>query len=143
MQGFSVLNSGLHTFCVGRDQKKFTIHSGVVRGLSSYFNSVAYNNSGGEPLSDNDLAWATPIRVSWEDIEPETFLIFSQFAYTRDYDVPDAGSDPRTSGDQALRDEDREFAREKFAAFSVPKRSVRHWANEVTKREKQRSANET
>ncbi|EMR69876.1 hypothetical protein UCREL1_3095 [Eutypa lata UCREL1] len=109
-----VVESELFTFCIGPEQEKFTIHSGAVLGLSSYFRSII----------NSQARQAEAQRICWVHIDKETFLIFSQFAYTGDYAVPDIVAWPDHWGDASPQTEGLQAALERFAAFSDPKHSL-------------------
>ena len=64
---------------VGVSRKVFTIHSAVLEPLSRYF----------VVLINGPFLEAQEGIVEWPDIEEETFIAFSQFAYDGDYMPPD------------------------------------------------------
>ncbi|RYP75610.1 hypothetical protein DL771_002310 [Monosporascus sp. 5C6A] len=83
-QWTKTVDSGLFTFVVGPEGKEFTIHSGAVLHLSPYF----------ETLINGSMKEAQDRRVIWDDIDEETFVTFSQFAYAGHYDTPDHPTSP-------------------------------------------------
>ncbi|RYP27029.1 hypothetical protein DL768_011366 [Monosporascus sp. mg162] len=83
-QWAKTVNSDHFTFVVGPEGKEFTIHSGAVLHLSPYF----------EALINGPMKEARDRRVVWDDIDEETFIAFSQFAYAGYYDTPEHPASP-------------------------------------------------
>ncbi|RYP32633.1 hypothetical protein DL767_005138 [Monosporascus sp. MG133] len=83
-QWAKTVDSDLFTFVVGPEEKEFTIHSGAVLHLSPYF----------ETLINGSMKEAQDRRVLWDDIDEETFVTFSQFAYMGHYDTPEHPTSP-------------------------------------------------
>lgn len=75
----SIASSPPFTFVVGPEHKEYTIHSALVAQQSPVLNA----------LVNGQMKEAIERRVIWEDIDEETFIRFSQFAYTGDYDKKD------------------------------------------------------
>lgn len=117
------MNSLLFEFCVGPEKKNFTIHSGALLPLSPYFVS----------LINGEMREAQERRVVWDDIDEQTFLIFSQFAYRGDYKVPESPPDypkPREDEDITIK-----RARLRFAHFWYSKKTVNDWSRDCAGRD--------
>ncbi|KAH6876842.1 hypothetical protein B0T10DRAFT_584842 [Thelonectria olida] len=71
----SILSSDFFKFLVGCDKRQFLIHSAV----------VACQSQALDKLINGDLREASERCVRWPDVDPETFVRFSQYAYTGDY----------------------------------------------------------
>ncbi|RYO73895.1 hypothetical protein DL766_009243 [Monosporascus sp. MC13-8B] len=74
----------LFTFVVGPEAKEFIVHSGAVPHLSPYFDA----------LIDGPMKEAGGRRVVWDDIDEETFITCSHFAYAGHYATPDQPTSP-------------------------------------------------
>ncbi|KAM0811643.1 putative BTB domain-containing protein [Seiridium cardinale] len=70
-----VIQSDLVTFVVGPEKEEFKISPVLLIKLAPQF----------EKLINGGTAEARKRRVVWEDVEINTFLLFSKFAYTGDY----------------------------------------------------------
>lgn len=79
---FSVLKSQLIRFIVGSEKKQFTIHSAVLTKLSTERDSMAIMQT-----LENKGEGNTSITL--EDVDVDTFIRFSEFAYTGDYTTAD------------------------------------------------------
>ncbi|KAK2594625.1 hypothetical protein QQS21_007662 [Conoideocrella luteorostrata] len=87
----SITSSPLFTFLVGPDQKEHTIHSALVAHQSKALNA----------LVNGHMKEATERRVVWKETSEDTFIRFSQYAYTGSYDEaePHKREDEETSPD--------------------------------------------
>lgn len=75
----SIVDSRILRFSVGPEKKVFLVHSGAVLALSPYFEKLIHE----EKKEANGL-----LLVKWNDIEEATFRMFSEFAYTGNYNAP-------------------------------------------------------
>ncbi|KIH93604.1 hypothetical protein SPBR_04392 [Sporothrix brasiliensis 5110] len=74
-----IVSSALLTFAVGPGRKEFTIHFALV---------AAQSRSLGR-LVNGHMLEASECRVEWSGTDETTFVHFSQFAYTGDYNGPE------------------------------------------------------
>ncbi|KAJ4336139.1 hypothetical protein N0V87_005575 [Didymella glomerata] len=77
-----LVQSDLFTFLVGEDKRRFVVHSKAVAGTSPVFDRLV---NGGLKESQDRIAEV-------DDIDPETFTRFLEYAYRRDYTVPSSPS---------------------------------------------------
>lgn len=77
---YSILISKPFKFIVGPEKQEFTLHAEVISRLSTSLNTLI---NGGMKEAAEGVA-------VWEDIDAETFIRLSKFAYTGDYDPPRA-----------------------------------------------------
>lgn len=87
--GTRIVSSGFFKFVVGPGKREFFIHSAL----------VAFQSPSLKVLVDGRMQEAIDQRVEWGETDEMTFVLFSQFAYTGNYD----GQEQRPS--QPLRDE--------------------------------------
>ncbi|KAI1489248.1 hypothetical protein F5X96DRAFT_684202 [Biscogniauxia mediterranea] len=96
-----ILRSPPLDFLVGPERKRFSIHSGALQSLSTRLDSHIFflemSESRGEPTQP----------IDWPTVDVDTFLRFSQFVYTGDYDVPAPTS---SSSSAAAQNEDEHSA---------------------------------
>ncbi|KAK7957986.1 hypothetical protein PG988_012834 [Apiospora saccharicola] len=71
----AILKSRPITFVVGANKTEFTAHAGVLTRVSDPI----------EVLLDGHMKEAKEGRVTWDDVDDETFVRFIQWAYTEDY----------------------------------------------------------
>ncbi|KAG6176275.1 hypothetical protein E4U27_005335 [Claviceps purpurea] len=79
-------------FLVGPEKKPFIIHSELVASLSPVL----------ERLVKGELKEAQEGSVVWEHVDVQTFIRFSQYAYTRTYEYP--AFRPRSQPKASLKD---------------------------------------
>ncbi|PYH99218.1 hypothetical protein BO71DRAFT_415707 [Aspergillus ellipticus CBS 707.79] len=72
------LSSSLFTFVVGQERKEITVHSRSLANLSSSLNN----------LMNGKMQEANRRRADWSGVEGMTFVLLSEYAYTRDYTPP-------------------------------------------------------
>jgi hypothetical protein len=72
----SIISSKPFRFSVGLHKREFTIHSAVVAHQSTALSS----------LVNGEMKEARDFHVTWESVDEETFIHFSQYTYTGDYD---------------------------------------------------------
>ncbi|KAJ4413045.1 hypothetical protein N0V91_000019 [Didymella pomorum] len=82
-----IIQSGMFTFLVGEEKRPFVVHSKAIAGTSPVFDRLV---NGGLKESQDRVA-------EIEDIDPETFTRFLEYAYRRDYTVPFSLCAPMTS----------------------------------------------
>jgi hypothetical protein len=71
----SIVSSGVFRFIVGPKKKEFSLHSDL----------VAHQSRALDILINGDMNEARERCASWEDVDEQTFIRFSQFIYTGDY----------------------------------------------------------
>ncbi|KAI0598357.1 hypothetical protein F4775DRAFT_180905 [Biscogniauxia sp. FL1348] len=117
-----ILRSPPLDFLVGPERKRFSIHSGALQSLSTlldtHISSFEMSQSTGEPTQP----------IDWPTVDVATFLRFSQFVYTGDYNVPM----PSSSSSAATRNEDENSggsaqARSTFNRRVGPYHSLDSW----------------
>jgi hypothetical protein len=85
----AIVNSDVYTFIIGPEQKEYTaVHSAVISQISGPF--AAMFRSG--------MKESTEKRVVLDDVDPATFGLFLEYAYTKSYHPPAAvfNKDPDT-----------------------------------------------
>ena len=80
----SIIQSDMFTFLVGEEKSSFVVHSKAIAGTSPVFDRLV---NGGLKESQDRVA-------EIEDIDPETFTRFLEYAYRRDYTVPSSPYTP-------------------------------------------------
>ncbi|KAJ4383893.1 hypothetical protein N0V86_000736 [Didymella sp. IMI 355093] len=80
------IQSDLFTFHVGEEKRRFVVHSKVVADTSPVFDRLVH---GGLKESQDRCA-------EIEDVDPETFIRFLEYAYRRDYTDPSSSQAPTT-----------------------------------------------
>ena len=125
-QDDSVMDSKLFRFVVGPNERVFTVHSGALLPLGRYFQALI----GGEMKESHEG------QVEWDDIDEDTFMAFSQYAYMSDYSTPDTASSSSESEESRDVDDDEDFAiqicREMFASSKIFRGSLRMWYKSIT-----------
>jgi hypothetical protein len=84
--GYSFIQSDLFTFHVGEEKRRFVVHAKAVADTSPVFDRLVH---GGLKESQDRCA-------EIEDVDPETFICFLEYAYRRDYTVPLSSQAPAT-----------------------------------------------
>ncbi|KAF1934081.1 uncharacterized protein M421DRAFT_112372 [Didymella exigua CBS 183.55] len=102
------VQSDLFTFHVGEEKRRFVVHSKAVVGTSSFFDRLV--NGGLKESHDRS--------AEIEDVDPETFTRFLEYAYRRDYTVP---SSPEAS---IAPVEKANSSKINLAAFQYPENSI-------------------
>ena len=74
---FRVINSPLIEFLVGDEKESFFLHRKVVASLSPALRALVTGN----------MKEAQERQVVWPDVQVETFVLFAQFAYTKDFTI--------------------------------------------------------
>lgn len=81
-----LIQSDLFTFLIGEEKSRFVVHSKAISDTSPVFDCLV--NGGLKECHD---------RVAEiEDVDPETFTRFLEYAYRRDYTVPSSSYTPAT-----------------------------------------------
>lgn len=96
----SILSSKVFTFLVGEEKQPFTVHSAVLAQSSKVI----------DVLLNGKMKEAVEGVVEWPDMDVQTFLRLTQWAYTGTYDVPEPNIIPpdsniATEGDSKPADE--------------------------------------
>ncbi|PSN58889.1 hypothetical protein BS50DRAFT_443563, partial [Corynespora cassiicola Philippines] len=73
-----LIQSSLFTFCIGEEKKHFVVHSEAVATTSEYFHVLVNGN----------MVEAKTRSAEFQDVKPEDFMRFLEYAYRRDYTVP-------------------------------------------------------
>ncbi|OAL06185.1 hypothetical protein IQ06DRAFT_343418 [Phaeosphaeriaceae sp. SRC1lsM3a] len=74
----ALIQSDLFTFKVGEERKPFSVHSSAIAATSEPFRALV---QGGMSESETRSA-------ELQDVEPDDFVRFLEYAYRRDYTVP-------------------------------------------------------
>ncbi|KAE8308279.1 hypothetical protein BDV41DRAFT_581563 [Aspergillus transmontanensis] len=72
------ISSPLFTFSVGPNKKDFIVHSGPLADLSPALHT----------LMNGEMLEAKVRRVEWPDVDEDTFVRLTEYAYLRDYTPP-------------------------------------------------------
>ncbi|KAE8423583.1 hypothetical protein BDV36DRAFT_279106 [Aspergillus pseudocaelatus] len=72
------ISSPLFTFSVGPNRKDLIVHSGPLADLSPTLHT----------LMNGEMIEAKVRRVEWPDVDEDTFVRFTEYAYLRDYTPP-------------------------------------------------------
>lgn len=75
---YRIIQSDLFTFCIGPEKKPFVVHSKAIAETSPYF----------DRLVNGGLNEAQVRSAELEDVDPETFVRFLEYAYRRNYTTP-------------------------------------------------------
>jgi hypothetical protein len=73
-----VIRSPEFHFLIGHDQRKLTIHAGLVRNLSAPLDA----------LMNGSMKEAVCRTATIDDVEEDTFIAFREFAYRGEYNTP-------------------------------------------------------
>ncbi|KAL7942926.1 hypothetical protein V8C42DRAFT_330768 [Trichoderma barbatum] len=103
----SITSSPHFTFLVGPDHKEHTIHSALVAHQSKALNT----------LINGQMKEATERRVIWEEIDEETFIRFSQYLYTGNYDE----TEPKKREADAVTPSQAEYVKAVVTERSIPR----------------------
>ncbi|CAG9981505.1 unnamed protein product [Clonostachys byssicola] len=71
----AILSSGMFKCLIGPDKAEFIIHSGLLASQSKVLDRLVYGQ----------MKEALEGEVHWAEVDTDTFIRFSQFAYTGDY----------------------------------------------------------
>lgn len=74
-----LIRSSEFHFLIGHDQRKLTIHAGLVRNLSAPLDALINNGCMKEAVSRT---------ATIDDVEEETFIAFCEFGYKGNYTTP-------------------------------------------------------
>lgn len=80
----SFMSSKPFEFLVGPEKKVYTIHSGLVARLSPVL----------DRLVNGDMEEAKKGSVEWKHVDEQTFIRFSEYAYTKSYEYPPFRPEP-------------------------------------------------
>ncbi|KAG6058543.1 hypothetical protein E4U32_004578 [Claviceps aff. humidiphila group G2b] len=80
----SFMSSKPFEFLVGPEKKVYTIHSGLVARLSPVL----------DRLVNGDMEEAKKGSVEWKHVDEQTFIRFSEYAYTKSYEYPSFRPEP-------------------------------------------------
>ncbi|KAE8322350.1 hypothetical protein BDV39DRAFT_218654 [Aspergillus sergii] len=78
------ISSPLFTFSVGPDKKDFIVHSGPLADLAPALHT----------LVNGEMIEAKLRRVEWPDVDEDTFVRLTEYAYLRDYTPPSCSYRP-------------------------------------------------
>ncbi|KAF2632641.1 hypothetical protein BU25DRAFT_417253 [Macroventuria anomochaeta] len=88
------IQSDLFTFYIGEEKKQFIVHSKAVAATSPYF----------DRLVNGGLSEAQSRTAEIEDVDPETFIRFMEYAYRRNYTTPLWTRDPTATAENGQKD---------------------------------------
>ncbi|RYP66175.1 hypothetical protein DL771_007951 [Monosporascus sp. 5C6A] len=88
-----ILASKLFRFLVGPERKEFVVHSLALSRLSRALDA----------LVNGKMSEACEGTAVWDDMDPDTFVRFTEFAYSGDYTTPEI--ELRTEPDEHTRDQ--------------------------------------
>lgn len=86
---YRFIQSDLFTFYVGEEKEKFVVHSRAISATSPYF----------DRLVNGSLSEAQSRSAELEDVDPDTFIRFLEYAYRRDYTTPSWSQDIKATND--------------------------------------------
>jgi hypothetical protein len=75
---YSLIQSKLFTFFIGKEKRAFVVHSKAIAATSWHFHA----------LVNNGMAQSQERSVEYPDMEPDDFARFVEYAYRCDYTVP-------------------------------------------------------
>ncbi|PGH07513.1 hypothetical protein AJ79_06248 [Helicocarpus griseus UAMH5409] len=78
----AILQSRTFKFLIGDDEVPFTVHEAAFADLSPELDTLMRGRK------DMKMNESLEGKAKWEDVDPDTFMRFTQFAYTGDYSVP-------------------------------------------------------
>lgn len=84
----SFIQSDLFTFHIGEQKSPFLVHSGAVAATSQYFDRLVHGG-----LSESHTRSA-----QFDDVDPDTFVRFLEYAYRGDYTTPSWTEDSKIDG---------------------------------------------
>lgn len=90
---YRFIQSDLFTFHIGKDRHSFVAHSKAVSTTSNYFKA----------LINGCLKEAQTRLAELEDVDPDTFVRFLEYAYQGDYTSPQWTSDIDTTGENSKK----------------------------------------
>ncbi|KZM19608.1 hypothetical protein ST47_g9101 [Ascochyta rabiei] len=87
------IQSDLFTFYIGEHEKPFVVHSKAVAATYRYF----------DRLVNGGLSESQSRSAKFDDVDPETFTRFLEYAYRGDYTTPSCTGEPDTANENGTK----------------------------------------